>query len=843
MSLHSTPTSHRLPANRWRLGSLALALLAGLLPAATAQAAAPHLLINEFYGRGGSANQPYVNKFVELHNPTEAPIDLSSMSLQYRSATGTSTATGVAVLSGEVAAGAYFVVSMNSNGSVGAALPVVSLETSLAPSGTNGTVFLAKATTAINPDTQADLVVDKLGYGTSNSPEGTASSYTGTNSTPGSLGRTSSDDSNDNSADFAFSAAPTPGQANSGVEPTTTPSPSVTPTPTSPAAPTAIAIIQGTSSESPLTGQRVTTLGVVTAAYPTGGFNGFYLQTPGTGGASDSTPGASDGIFVFGTTAVEIGQCYSVTATVTEYNGLTELTSATVNAAPDCGGDLSGVLPVDLDVLPSTDAEREALEGMLVQPLGTYTITNNYALHQYGQLGITPGDQPLSQATDVVEPGAAAEAYEAANLAKLITLDDGSSWNYLTNSTAKNSPLPYLSQATPLRTGSQVSFDSPVILDYRFQWNYQPIGQVVGPDAAENPITSENDRPSGPPSVAGEVQLAAFNVLNYFTDLGQDEEGCAAYTDRDGTPVSTNNCQVRGAYTPQALAEQQAKLVSAITMSDADIIALMEVENSAGISYLPGQSRDKSLATLVAALNAASDGNWAYVPSPVVTPPSEDVIRTAFLYRTDLVQTLGASLILLDDAFANARYPLAQKFKVRQSGKPFVAIANHFKSKGSGADDGTGQGLSNPSREAQATALSAWANDTFDDDAVFLVGDFNAYSKETPVQLIEDAGFTNVEARYEADPTYQYGGRLGSLDHVFANKKALKLVTGAAVWNINSDESVAMQYSRSNYNVTQFVTSEPFAASDHDPVFVGIGTKPKSEVGPKPKSKRHHRGH
>ena len=37
----------------------------------------------------------------------------------------------------------------------------------------------------------------------------------------------------------------------------------------------------------------------MTARYPTGGFNGFYMQTDGTGGAVDATPDASDGIFVF----------------------------------------------------------------------------------------------------------------------------------------------------------------------------------------------------------------------------------------------------------------------------------------------------------------------------------------------------------------------------------------------------------------------------------------------------------------------------------------------------------------------------------------------------------------
>ena len=37
----------------------------------------------------------------------------------------------------------------------------------------------------------------------------------------------------------------------------------------------------------------------MTASYPSGGFNGFFMQTAGTGGAVDATAGASDAIFVF----------------------------------------------------------------------------------------------------------------------------------------------------------------------------------------------------------------------------------------------------------------------------------------------------------------------------------------------------------------------------------------------------------------------------------------------------------------------------------------------------------------------------------------------------------------
>ena len=53
-----------------------------------------------------------------------------------------------------------------------------------------------------------------------------------------------------------------------------------------PAGTIAIDEIQGTGATSPIVGTTVTTRGIVTAAYPTGGFIGFYIQTPGTGAAN-----------------------------------------------------------------------------------------------------------------------------------------------------------------------------------------------------------------------------------------------------------------------------------------------------------------------------------------------------------------------------------------------------------------------------------------------------------------------------------------------------------------------------------------------------------------------------
>jgi hypothetical protein len=60
-----------------------------------------------------------------------------------------------------------------------------------------------------------------------------------------------------------------------------------------------IAEVQGTGATSPLTG-TVTVEGVVTGYYnAASGYRGLYLQSAGSGGATDATPGASDGIFVY----------------------------------------------------------------------------------------------------------------------------------------------------------------------------------------------------------------------------------------------------------------------------------------------------------------------------------------------------------------------------------------------------------------------------------------------------------------------------------------------------------------------------------------------------------------
>ena len=127
-------------------------------------------------------------------------------------------------------------------------------------------------------------------------------------------------------------------------------------------------------------------------------------------------------------------------------------------------------------------------------------------------------------------------------------------------------------------------------------------------------------------------------------------------------------------------------------------------------------------------------------------------------------------------AFGNAREPLGPG--VQGQGRAttrdaFGVIVNHFKSKGSGADDGTGQGNANPDRVAQADA--SWptsptsSRPTRGITKMFLTGDFNAYSEEDPIQVLEGAGYTNLESDTAGEESYSFSGQSGSLDHVFAN--------------------------------------------------------------------------
>lgn len=341
---------------------------ASLSFAPTAASAAPdgsNLVISEVYGGGGNSGATFTHDFIELYNPTDEAISVDGWSVQWRSGGGTAAAT-VTPLAGEVPAGSHYLVQQAKGAGGTEALPTPDAVGTITMGSSSGTAILATDTTAVNPGTDSfagdPAVVDLVGVD-SNVWEGSAKASAMSNSAS-SARNAAGADTDDNAADFT-TGAPTPEGTDGGVEPPA----EVTVT---------IPEIQGDGPVSPLLGDIATTEGVVTAAYPSGGFYGFYLQVPGTGGA-DHDPAqttSSQAVFVRQTQAaggvtVEPGDHVQVTGTVTEYAGATQVE---VSSADDIEALADPAEPAQaVTAWPASAAEREALEGMLYRPTGDFT--------------------------------------------------------------------------------------------------------------------------------------------------------------------------------------------------------------------------------------------------------------------------------------------------------------------------------------------------------------------------------------------------------------------------------------------------------------------------------------
>ncbi|MGY1738874.1 ExeM/NucH family extracellular endonuclease [Geodermatophilus sp. SYSU D00684] len=551
-----------------------------------------------------------------------------------------------------------------------------------------------------------------------------------------------------------------------------------------------IGAVQGAGASTPLGGQTVTVRGVVVGDVP--GLDGFHLQDAD----GDGNAATSDGVFVYSPgTAVDLGDTVAVRGAVSEFGGQTQITARTDVAVCADGTAEDLPEPARLD-LPAEDAERERLEGMLVAPVDTLTVSEVFDLTSHGELTLSEGGL-LVQPTELARPGAEAEAIAAENAMRGIVLDDGVS------ARVSVTTRPYLTPQAPVRVGDELAFTEPLVLGYGFNaWRLQPADGT-----AAGVFAGQNTRPAAPDAVPGDVRVGAFNVLNYFLTLGGPD--------------------ARGATSQREFEQQAGKIVPAINALGADVVTLMEIEDTDSTGRNPGDA-DAALADLVTRLNAdAGYEKWAHVPLPEeLYDVDRDVIRSAIIYQVGVVQPVGEPVGLVDEeVWDNAREPQAQTFV--KDGDAFTVVANHFKSKGSGdsatgdnADAGDGQGAWNGDRVRQAESLAAFVDELRERDPdVISLGDYNAYTQEDPIVALEAAGLTDLGSRFDADRySYVFDNLSGSLDHALATASLTAKVRGAVHWNINSVESFAYQYAGDE----ALYAANPFRSSDHDPLLVGI---------------------
>jgi hypothetical protein len=583
---------------------------------------------------------------------------------------------------------------------------------------------------------------------------------------------------------------------------------------------TPIYAIQGSGASSPFEHTTKTTEGVVTHDVQlTSQLGGFFLQDP----VGDGDPATSDGVFVVRNSSlfnVDNGDHLRITAFVDEDFGQTQLESVDVV-----------VCATGVSVTPTTAAvpmDFETIEGMLVTFPQDLYISEFFNFDRFGEIVLTTDRQ--YQPSQVEEPGsAAAFAVGAANAANRITLDDNR------NSQNPNPAIhPNGAEFTLTNTfrGGDVVQDVTGAISFGF--NLYRIQPTTG--ATYVPM---NPRPTTPDDVGGEIKVASFNVLNFFTTIDAGPDVCG--------PTGLSDC--RGADNQTEYDRQLAKLVAGIIALDADIVGLQEIENDVFGDDVDGSRKHDAIRTLVEALNDAEGSKtWAWVGK--ADHYNDYPIRNEIIYRIGAVLPIGKPVALADDAFDGfrpgdfeplGRPPLAQTFAANfdtpnpnAAGGVFTVIVNHFKSKGSscasiGDPVDVHQANCNLTRVGQAEALLAFAADlqaSTGDLDVLIIGDLNSYAMEDPIDEITGAGYVDLIQTFEGATAYGYlfDGQLGSLDQALANGTLVSQVTGVTSFHINADEPDILDYDTSFKQAAQDALYEPlpYRASDHDPVIVGL---------------------
>ncbi|MBD3640112.1 MAG: ExeM/NucH family extracellular endonuclease [Marinobacter sp.] len=551
---------------------------------------------------------------------------------------------------------------------------------------------------------------------------------------------------------------------------------------------TAIARIQGEGDQSPITGHTVTVEGILSLdARENGGFRGFYLQQADD--ETDGNPATSEALFVYtrrqqGT----LGQRLRVTGEVREFHGLTELVN--IRELTVCGPE---ALPEPVILEPATADTYESLENMRVAIPTPLTVIDNYNLARYGELTLATGDRVI--ATEYLPPGPSAGKSDSPT-SRPITLDDGR---------GKRDPRPVpwppegLGTDHTVRTGDTVRKVRGV-LDFRFgQWRVQP--------ESTPEFLSTNAREPAPEHPGRSVlRVMTLNLANLFNGDGRGGDF--------PTP--------RGATSESAYRQQQARLVSALTAPDPDILAVSELEND-------GYGEHSAAATLAQALGP----QWRYIRTP--GKDGNDAIRTLLYYRQDRVVPVGNAARLTGAPFHNAgRPPLAQAFRLRNGKASIRVVVPHLKSKscrgatGADRDQGDGQGCYAHRRTLAAGAIADWLDQLPGHEnmaGTLITGDFNSYTRETPLQRLRERGYTSMVAHFHPCTaghcphyTYRYKGRKGSLDHALASAGLAGRVVNAVTWRINADEPRALGY---QYDIAPNSVG-PWRSSDHNPVIVDI---------------------
>jgi DNA/RNA endonuclease G (NUC1) len=170
------------------------------------------VVISQVYGGGGNSGATYKNDFIEIHNRTDAAIDLTGWTVQYASTAGSFSAGNSTALSGTIAAGQYMLIQEAAGAGGTTSLPSPDFTGGIAMSANNGKVALVNNATPLTCSgtlvgCTSTSLIDFVGYGTANGFEGSAAAPGLLNTTADVRGDNGCKDTNDNASDFTTAAA------------------------------------------------------------------------------------------------------------------------------------------------------------------------------------------------------------------------------------------------------------------------------------------------------------------------------------------------------------------------------------------------------------------------------------------------------------------------------------------------------------------------------------------------------------------------------------------------------------------------------------------------------------
>ena len=562
--------------------------------------------------------------------------------------------------------------------------------------------------------------------------------------------------------------------------------------------PVAIHEIQGSGTSSPLAGQTVTTSGIVTLL-KTGTNNGgaassFFIQTPDA--SADADPNTSQGLLVFTSSVptVTVGDQVSVTGTVVEFNGMTEISPVSSVSIINSGNPLPTPVTLTTTILDPTAAptqpQLEKYEGMRLSAASLTTVAPNDNFYDVYTV-ITGVPRPLREPGIPISMPVPPDPTTGVPDCCIPRWDENPERILVDTNARAGAPL---NAYTSLVTFTNVA--GP--LDFSFG-EYRLI-----PDAALNASSNISAVPVPVPT-ANEFTVGSFNVENFNNNATQRQKAALAIRDVMRLPAIIGMIEIFDLADLQALATEvntispgatyQAYLVEADGTSE---------DNDQDVGYLVDTAR--------VAVNSVTQRN----ATETFTNPIN-----------------GQQEIL------NDRPPLVLNANVQPSGAnvPVIVVVNHLRSFINVAQDpGEGPRV-RAKRKAQGESLAALLQELQTNNpttSVISVGDYNAYQfndgytdpiatiKGIPTpddQIVVDQSpdlvnpnFVNlvdglpVEQRY----SFIFEGTPQALDHILVNTIAQGRNTRFAIARSNADfpEFPASTFASNN--------TRPERNSDHD---------------------------